>query len=158
MASASADVREKMLQHAANCSDCREALKIANWMRAFAMSAVPPRTLPAPGFLWWKSQLIERQAATARAIQPMVLVQAIAVTLAAVIFLWWLIKNPSQVGGQLEKLEPAWSGLLVSLKLVAVPLLIGFVCATLACALLFFTFRAVSFDEQLGKSNRRERV
>ncbi len=144
--------------HTSHCSDCQEALRAANWMRAFAMGAPHPRILPLPGLIWWKYQLMEREAATERATQPMLLVQAITAALAALTFLWWLIKNPSQVSGQLEKLAPAWSGLLASLELVAAPLLIGFACAILACALLFFTFRAVSFDEHVRKSNRRKRV
>ncbi len=157
--SASIEVSEDVLQHTARCSDCREALHVAKWMRAFAATTAPqPRSLPAPGLIWWKSQLIKRQAAAERATKPIRLAQWISYGLVALTFLWWLIKNPARVNGQVEKLEPAWSGLLASLELVAVPLLIGFACATVACGLLFFSFRALSIDDYLGKSNPRERV
>ncbi len=117
--------------HVASCANCREALKVATWMRtsARAESQLPP--LPTPGFLWWKAQIIQKQTAARRATQPLVWAQVIAFALAAAAFTGILIIIP-------EQFASVWKYFSESLELVAAPLLISFLCGGIVFLLLAY--------------------
>jgi len=122
--------------HLKQCADCREALKVAQWMQTFAASAAKEaNALPAPGFLWWKSKLIERQEAAKRAARPIVWTQIAAALIFTATIFWLLIENQAH-------LAPVWNNLSTSLELITVPLLIAFICGALICLTLALKWRS----------------
>jgi len=125
---------EKLVAHIKVCAECREALKVARWMQTFAAATMKPQALPAPGLLWWKAQLSKKQEAARRALQPIVWTQIIAIVAFAAVLVWLMGKNQTQ-------LISVWKNTLASLEIIAVPLLISLVFATLACLLLVFKWR-----------------
>ena len=97
-----------------------------------------PASIPKPGFIWWKAQLVERQKKAERAAQPLAWMQAAAAILVAAGILWLLIKNPDSFGS-------TWQTLADSLNLVGAPLLIVLTCAAAVyLALAAYGWRAGS--------------
>ncbi|MCA1636845.1 MAG: hypothetical protein LC768_00655 [Acidobacteria bacterium] len=127
---------EKLALHVKGCFACKETLKIASWMQNFAAPA-PERALPTPGLLWWKSKIIEKQAAGKRAAQPIVWTQTAAVILVIITTAWLAIKYQSKFSTVLENFS-------ASIELIAAPFLIAFVCAALVCLAVAFKWREPS--------------
>lgn len=130
---ASGKQNKELAAHLSGCPDCREALKIAGWMQAFAAGS-QPQALPKPGFIRWKAQLIEKRSKAEQATRPIVWTQMATVVLVAAAVVWGLATNQSQ-------LAPTAKVLFESLELVATPLLIGFSCAVFACLAFAFKWR-----------------
>jgi len=128
---ASQKANQELSVHAANCPNCREALKVAAWMQAFARAESQLPALPTSGFLWWKAQIIQKQTAAQRATQPLVWAQVIAFALAAAAFAGILIIIP-------EQFASVWKYFSESLELVAAPLLISFLCGGIIFLLLAY--------------------
>jgi len=128
---------EKLALHVKECADCREALKVAGWMQNFAANPAPKRALPTPGFLWWKSKIIEKQAAGKRAAQPIVWTQTAAVILAIITTVWLAVKFQSKFSTVLENFS-------ASMELIAAPFLIAFVFAAVVCIAVAFKWREPS--------------
>ena len=128
---------EKLALHIKECAECREALKVANWMRNFAATAAPKRALPTPGFLWWKSKIIEKREAGRRAAQPIVWTQTAAIILVIVTTVWFAVKYQSKFSAVLENFS-------ASIELVAAPFLIAFVFAAVVCLALALKWRETS--------------
>jgi len=127
---------EKLALHVKECADCREALKVANWMQNFA-AAAPKRALPTPGFLWWKSKIIEKQEAGRRAAQPIVWTQTAAIILVIITTAWLAIKYQSKFSTVIENFS-------ASIELIATPFLIAFVFAAVVCIAVAFKWREPS--------------
>lgn len=128
---------EKLALHVKECAGCREALKIASWMQNFAANAAPKRRLPTPGFLRWKSKIIEKREAGERAVQPIVWTQTAAIFLTVVTTAWLAIKYQSKFSTVIENFS-------ASLQLVAAPFLIAAVFAAVVCLAVAFKWREPS--------------
>ncbi len=135
--SAQGNPNEKLALHVKECADCRDALKVASWMQNFAANAATKRTLPTPGFLWWKSKIIEKREAGKRATQPIMWTQIAAIILAIITTAWLAVKYQSKFSTVLENFS-------ASIKLVAVPFLIAFVFAAVVCIAVAFKWREPS--------------
>jgi predicted anti-sigma-YlaC factor YlaD len=55
--------------HLSVCEECRETFRIARWIQSFAEADPQPPSLPAPGLLWWKAQLLEKRSRARQATQ-----------------------------------------------------------------------------------------
>ena len=128
---------EKLAVHVKECADCREALKVSNWMQNFATTTAPKRALPTAGFLWWKSKIIEKQEAGKRAAQPIVWTQTAAVILAVITAVWLAVKYQSKFSTVLENFS-------ASIEIIAAPFLIAFVFAAVVCIGVAFKWREPS--------------
>ena len=117
---------EKLAVHIKECGACREALKVASWMQNFAAATAPKRALPTPGFLRWKSKIIEKQEAGRRAAQPIVWTQTAAIILAVITTAWLALRYQSKFSTVLENFS-------ASIELVAAPFLIAFIFAGFVC-------------------------
>ena len=56
--------------HVASCQRCREALAVSGWMRDMSDTSGLRVTLPDPGTLWWKAQMVRRWDAERRSTAP----------------------------------------------------------------------------------------
>jgi hypothetical protein len=135
--SAGAVHNEKLALHIKQCADCREALKVAGWMRNFAADAAPRRNLPSAGFILWKSKIIEKQQAGRRAAQPIIWTQKGAILLAVIIMAWLAIQYQS-------KFETVRENFFASFELIAIPFLIAFICVAFICTVIAFRWRGTS--------------
>ena len=85
----SAELRE----HLSVCAACAEFERVWRCL-APAITDQAAAALPAPGLIWWRSQLAERRRQAERAVAAIALMQrlAIAVALVAAVPLLWLCK------------------------------------------------------------------
>ncbi len=92
-ASASGEWSAELRQHLSACAACAE-LKLVWQSLAAATSDQDTAPLPAPGLIWWRSQLAKRREQAERAVSAIALMQklAIALSLAAAMPLLWLCK------------------------------------------------------------------
>jgi len=130
-------LNENLALHVKECADCREALKVTEWMQNFAAVAEPKHTLPTPGFLWWKAKIIEKQEAGKRAAQPIVWTQTAAIILVLLTVVWFAIKFQSKFSTVIENLS-------ASINLIAAPFLIAFVFAAIVSLAIAFEWREPS--------------
>lgn len=84
--------------HIAGCPECQESQKISDWMQKFAVQTPKPQNLPAPGFLMFKSRLIEKQSAVKRAVQPIVWAQIISALIVVLGIVYLQIKSEMPIG------------------------------------------------------------
>lgn len=130
---------EETKRHAAACADCRETLKIASWLNNMsAASAAPPKNLPAAGFLWWKSRILEKRRAAEKVSRPLQIAQIIAAFAAFGTFFWLLTSGSPQFD---FLLAAAFNRTLASMEIIAVPFVAGIICFSVACAALTFALR-----------------
>jgi hypothetical protein len=84
--------------HFDSCPHCREAARLASWVRTLAEIPVH-RPLPDPDLLWIKSRLFSRQAAVDRAMQPLVLGDTLArAVVGAFAAAWLALSWPGMLG------------------------------------------------------------
>ena len=142
--SAAGDLSEAAQAHIAACADCREAFKVARWMRSFAVSApTQPLRLPLAGTLLWKFQLLEKRRAARRVTQPILVAQVAACLSAATTFLWLTLSGRLPFERQVSA---RFGDALAALEAAAAPLLVGFACAAFVCLALLYTLRRLSAD------------
>jgi hypothetical protein len=82
---------EELREHLTSCSDCADLALVAG---AFQTEAVEAANLPSASFMWWKSKLRARRESEAKAIQPVLVAEKIALgagaaTLAGVAWWFW---------------------------------------------------------------------
>lgn len=134
--SKSANQNKELVAHVSQCANCREALKVADWMHAFA-TASQLKNLPKPGFVRWKAHIVEKQKNVERATRPIEWAKAITVMLVSAAVIGLFIQNSNQFGTTV-------SALLASFELIAVPLLIVSTCAAFICLLIAYKWREPS--------------
>ena len=128
------DVQSEQLQlHIKDCGDCQESLKVAAWLQNFAVET-PKHHLPSAGFVWWKSKIIEKQAAGKKAAQPILWTQTAAVFVAIATSVWLAYAYRSKFAAVIENFS-------ASFELIAVPSLIAIVCAAFICIVIAFKWR-----------------
>lgn len=128
---ASAAIRdENFAAHLKQCSKCREAFRVADWMQRLAAETAPSAKLPTAGFLFWKSKIIEKQRAAQRAAKPIFWMETAAIVLISIAMLWLAVKNQT-------RLEPVWNQIFASLELVAAPFFIALTVGAFAAGAFF---------------------
>jgi hypothetical protein len=82
---ASGQWSEELVQHLTACRQCADLRLVSQYL---ATAAPPTREqtthLPAPGLIWWRAQLAERQALAARAVAAIEVMQKVALAVALV--------------------------------------------------------------------------
>lgn len=73
--------------HLQTCADCRETARVVLFFQSSLSNEAAP-TLPAAGFVWFKSSLREKQRAAERAVQPIFAAQIIAAIISLIVFAW----------------------------------------------------------------------
>ena len=90
---ASGEWSAELREHLNACALCAE-LELVGQSLAQVTADQDAAPLPAPGLIWWRSQLAERRRQAERAVAAIALMQrlAIAVALVAAVPLLWLCK------------------------------------------------------------------
>ena len=123
----------EITKHIAHCANCQEAVKVADWIKAFS-ATTKPKSLPIPGFIKWKAQIKEKQAKAKIAAQPILWTQIAAILLTIAAVIWLFVKNQSPFASVLKILS-------ASLELVAMPMFIGVICAGFVCFIFVYKWR-----------------
>ena len=95
--------------HLAECSHCREIVLASRWMQALAQFPESDAALPEPGVVWWRAQLIEKQAAAERSQKPLEWVENFTAAVIAIAVAGGFAWGWSQIQGRLPALlETMW--------------------------------------------------
>ncbi len=100
---------DELHAHAAACPVCADVVLVAQFMQNLAEEAGAEAALPDAGRIWWKAQLLAKQAAVERATLPIAIVEKIAYACAAlalaagVVWTWPLMSN------WLAQVRTAWT-------------------------------------------------
>ncbi len=103
--------------HLKICSNCRETATVVGFFHTNLKNETLLK-LPAAGFLWWKSKIIEKRRRAERVAQPILIAQ-IAAVVVAFLTLVWLFGSKS---GQLILLNPNADRAFVSIERSTIPL------------------------------------
>ncbi len=136
-------VGEEVSEHIKACADCRETAKVMQFFQAKLPSESPPKNLPVAGLIWWKFRLREKQCRAERVALPISIAQIAAVVIAFGTFIW-LRQNNSL---QFSSLEAAFSRVLISFELIAIPFVGGIICFAFVCAILALALRRFTLDK-----------
>ena len=82
LALANGQLAGRLRQHVAACRHCAELELVWQCLTHAAGNDEPP--LPAPGLIWWRSQLDHRRAKAERAVASIALMQKVAIAAALV--------------------------------------------------------------------------
>lgn len=126
---------EEVSAHLKSCASCRETAKIVRFFQANLKEE--KSNLPAAGFVWWKSKIIEKQTRAARVAQP-ILVAQIAAAAAFFATLFWLLFSKS---APTDSLSFAVNRAAASVAPLAVPLAAAIICFALLCLVLVLALR-----------------
>jgi hypothetical protein len=110
----------ELRDHAAGCAACASQVLLTQTFREARAVSARAAQLPPPGVLWWRAQLLRRNAAVERIGRPILgaHIFAIAVTLllaCGIAFsqagrgMQWLAELPHSSAFHLSSLWPAWS-------------------------------------------------
>ena len=88
---------ESLRRHAERCAACSDAALVAAYLAQEAASAgeeAARASLPHPGLVWWRAEIMARREAAERAAQPIALAQRAALAagiaiLAAALAIYW---------------------------------------------------------------------
>ncbi len=100
---------DELHAHAAACPVCADVVLVAQFMQNLVEEAGAEAALPDAGRIWWKAQLLAKQAAVERATLPIAIVEKIAYACAAlalaggVVWTWPLMSN------WLAQVRTAWT-------------------------------------------------
>ncbi len=129
---------EAINAHVQDCANCRETIKVVNWLQTFEKSALPQvKNLPTAGFLWWKSRILEKRRAAERVVQPILIAQIAASIVAFMAFVWLLFTKSTQF----NFLDDAFNQSFGSIKVIIVPFVAGIICFAFVCLMLVFALR-----------------
>lgn len=130
--------------HVADCAECLEARKVADWMQKFAARTAPPRNLPAPGLILFKARLLEKYSAARRAVQPIFWMQIASALIVAAAVLYLQAKSGISIGAILT--EP-----FASLSPAVQVTFFGLMGAILICLTLAYFLRGTKELKNGGK-------
>ena len=129
-------ITDEIREHSKDCAHCRETVKVASWLQ-MSVKTIQPKNLPTAGFLWWKSQIIEKRRAAVNTTKPILITQTVAAVVAFVTFVW-LMSNPAI---KFSSVGLAFNQVFASMESVAVMLIAGIICFTIICTTMILTLR-----------------
>ena len=115
--------------HVEQCEVCRATALIAEFLkqdRSAAMEAMPRAT---PGLLWWRAQIVQRQAAIRRASQPVRYAVALALASSLAVVIAIVLRLRSQLADWISSIavlptstppDSAWSQFAIWTPLVLI--------------------------------------
>jgi hypothetical protein len=130
-------INDEIGAHINSCADCRETVKIMRFFQTNLITDSQPKSLPAAGLIWWKSQLRNRQRARKRVGQPLFIAQCVGAFFALTTLLWLVFRGSTGF----PSLDSGLSRVLSSMEQVIFPLAIGLIFLTFTCIVLSFTLR-----------------
>jgi hypothetical protein len=74
----------ELREHLANCGHCADLHLISEYLASVAPTPEEAAPLPAPGLIWWRAQLAERQEQATRAVAAIEFMQTLAMVVAAI--------------------------------------------------------------------------
>jgi hypothetical protein len=128
---------DEISAHIMSCADCRETAKVARFLNANLESDTFAPDLPAAGFLWWKSKIIEKHRRAERVAQPILIAQISGFAIAFAAFVWLLSSKSSQI----DWLDTAVNRTFASVESLVFPLVAGIVCIAFVCLLFVLALR-----------------
>ncbi len=63
--------------HVASCSICQNIIDITRWLEMLAKTSEPEPALPGAHYVWWRVQLLRRQAIREQVTRPIIIAQTI---------------------------------------------------------------------------------
>ena len=72
-------------EHVDQCESCRSTALIAQMLRQDRAEAIRAMPLDSPGLLWWRAQILQRQAAIRHASRPVHIAITVSLVLSAVV-------------------------------------------------------------------------
>lgn len=122
---------DEISAHLHRCASCRETAKVV----AFFQTNLKNETsaLPAAGFVFWKSKIIEKRRLQERVAQPILAAQTAAAVTVFATALWFLISKPAPLAAAFDALAPVQS--------LAASLLVGVATFSLVCLLFALVLR-----------------
>ena len=72
-------------EHVDRCESCRSTALIAHMLREDRAEAIRAMPLASPGLLWWRAQILQRQAAIRQASRPIHVAIAISLAVSAIV-------------------------------------------------------------------------
>lgn len=134
---------EEISAHLNACADCRETARVVSFFQTNFTNEQPPKNLPAAGFLWWKSRIIEKRRRQERVAQPILIAQIAAALAVFSSVLWFLISNSAAT----DSLDAVLAQTFASIKIIVAPLVFGIIVFAAVC-LLFSLFLRRYFLEK----------
>ena len=136
-------LNNEISDHVKLCANCRETAKVMQFFQTNLKNESPPKNLPVAGLVWWKFKLREKQRRAQRVAQPILIAQIVAAIVAFGVIVW-LRQNNSL---QFSSLETAFSHVLTSFELIALPFVGGIIFFTFICAIGVFGLRRFTSDK-----------
>ncbi len=102
---------EDLATHAATCAICQDLSLVSTFLEAEAASARSEASLPGPGLIWWKAQLLAKRAAAEQVTRPIAVYEKAASACGALGVLGAVAWNSDRILGWLEPLSLAASRL-----------------------------------------------
>ena len=104
-------------QHLNDCSDCRETVDVARWMRLLAQGLREP--LPDAKIVWLRAQIAGETARRDRVLAPVMLAHILVQVIISVCSAGWLFWKWPEIGSALTRLvatpwRPQWMSPLCS--------------------------------------------
>lgn len=72
-------------KHVDQCESCRSTALIAHMLREDRAEAIRAMPLASPGLLWWRAQILQRQAAIRQASRPVHVAITVSLVMSAVV-------------------------------------------------------------------------
>jgi hypothetical protein len=84
---------DELVRHLASCSQCADLRLVSQYLASAGTAIEEAAPLPAPGLIWWRAQLAERQEQATRGVAAIDLMQKLAIAVAliglvAITLLW----------------------------------------------------------------------
>ncbi len=130
-------VSDEISAHIKSCSSCRETAKVVRFLNSNLENETLAPDLPAAGFLWWKSKIIEKRIRAARVAQPILIAQISGFAIAFTAFVWLLFSKSAQ----LDLLDTAVNRTFASIESLVFPLVAGIICIAFVCLLFVLALR-----------------
>jgi len=128
---------EEISAHLKCCAGCRETAKVVAFFQTNFVKETSPETLPAAGFLWWKSKIIEKRRREERVAQPILLAQIAAAAVFFATFLWFLVSQSAPSAS----LDSTFGRAVASIQVFIVPLAAAAICFAFICLLFVLALR-----------------
>lgn len=126
---------DEISAHLKSCAGCREAAKVAAFFQANIKTETPP--LPAAGFIWWKSKIIEKRRRAESVGQPLLVAQIAAAAVFFAALVWFFNSNFAQS----NSFDAALDGTLASVQSFVAPLAAAIACFAFLCLLFVLALR-----------------
>ncbi|MFI5175191.1 MAG: hypothetical protein ACHQKY_10065 [Terriglobia bacterium] len=133
--------------HVHQCEVCSDLLEVAGGMRQLGELPVVDSRLPDPRQIWYKAQLLERQAVQEQVVRPIRIFRNASYFVLLLVMLQLLMRHWPKVRSWLSVLRPEWERTVTAFNLT--PLFMGFLLMSvgLVCLSVIFTFFAVLSEE-----------